>query len=411
MQNVYDIVNEKNLLYILSQNAVQYDVNSYILKKTAIVVNLFYEDTLDKYLNYLKNVPDDITVYLISSNILIYDKIEKFINQKNNTYFIQKENRGRDISALLVAFGKKALDYKYFCFIHDKKEKEEYMKQDIQFWIENLWNNTLVSETYIYNIIGLLEETGLGLLVPPEPIGKHKNDWYKNVWYNDYKITENLTCDLDLQCNISDKKSPITLGTVFWCKTEALKKLLMKNWKYEDFPAEPLPFDGTISHGIERVLSYVAQDAGYDTGIVMCNSYAEKLLLQLKRNMTTTFDFLSKEIGIKNVNQVEHYEEQRKIIREFFTKYKEIYIYGAGYFGIDFLNVLNHLGYTPTGFVVSNGKKDRECLENIPIYEINELKNKKEIGIFIAVNYELQNELEAILLENRLTNYYKVYVH
>ena len=64
-------------------------------------------------------------------------------------------------------------------------------------------------------------------------------------------------------------------GSCFWFRTDALRKLFKYDWKYEDFPEEPLPIDGTISHAIERCYAYVAQDAGYYSAIVMCDEYAK----------------------------------------------------------------------------------------------------------------------------------------
>ena len=64
---------------------------------------------------------------------------------------IEKENRGRDISALLVAYGKMVQDYEYICFLHDKMAKGKY---DLAFkddWILSMWENMIATENYIYN--------------------------------------------------------------------------------------------------------------------------------------------------------------------------------------------------------------------------------------------------------------------
>jgi rhamnosyltransferase len=45
-------------------------------------------------------------------------------------------------------------------------------------------------------------------------------------------------------------------------------------WTYDDFPEEPLPIDGTVMHAIERIYSFVCQDAGYYPAIVMSDRYA-----------------------------------------------------------------------------------------------------------------------------------------
>lgn len=410
MENVYDSIFSKQLLFVLPENSLEKSRKVEVLEKAAIAVNLYYEDTVPKYLEYLNNVPEEIDVYIISSNPVVWNMVENFVSRRKGTYLINKDNRGRDISALLVAFREIALRYEYICFVHDKKEKQQFMKEDIDFWVKNLWDNTLKSAHYICNVLNTFENSNIGVLVPPEPIGEYKNDWYKNVWYEDFEITKKLADELGLVCNISNEKSPITLGTAFWCRTVALKKLFEKEWRYEDFPKEPLADDGTISHAIERIFAYVAQDAKFDTGVIMCNSYAESLILNLKSNLTQTYSLLKREFGIHNIHQIKNYDEQRVIADKFFRQYKKIFLYGAGYCGQEFLLTLKSWGYCPDGFVVTDGQKHSNYLADLPVFELKELERKEEIGIFITVNYGIQSELEKNLIKQGFANYYKAYV-
>ncbi|MCD8325676.1 MAG: rhamnan synthesis F family protein [Lachnospiraceae bacterium] len=56
--------------------------------------------------------------------------------------------------------------------------------------------------------------------------------------------------------------------------TEALKAFYDRGWEYDDFPEEPLPMDGTISHAIERLRPFAAQQAGYYTAFVMSDHFS-----------------------------------------------------------------------------------------------------------------------------------------
>ena len=44
------------------------------------------------------------------------------------------------------------------------------------------------------------------------------------------------------------------VGTMFWARTCALTPLIDVNFKWDDYPQEPLPYDGTLLHTIERLL-------------------------------------------------------------------------------------------------------------------------------------------------------------
>ena len=66
----------------------------------------------------------------------------------------------------------------------------------------------------------------------------------------------------------------MAIGNCFWAKYDALKPLFELNWNYDDFPQEPMPADGTVSHALERIHGYVAASEGYYTEFVMTDEYA-----------------------------------------------------------------------------------------------------------------------------------------
>lgn len=64
--------------------------------RVAIFVNLFYEEQIEIYINYLNRLPAFVDIIIMSSKDTI---LESFNSGRFKT--IKKENRGRDISALL----------------------------------------------------------------------------------------------------------------------------------------------------------------------------------------------------------------------------------------------------------------------------------------------------------------------
>ena len=386
MKNVYDILHEKKLMYILPEQYTNEDSLSVPSQVSiAIGINLYYERTLERYMKYIDRVPSNIDVYIISSNMQIIEKLRDYVIEHSNVHLIKKENRGRDISALLVTFRKIALQYRYICFVHDKKANFDYLNEDVEFWIQNLWDNTLKSAIYIKNVICLMEkQENLGLLVPPNPFGEYMDHWYANTWGKNFENTKKLAKELTLNCNLDKEKMPIALGNVFWCRTKALKKLLARDWKYEDFQDEPLPNDCTLSHAIERVLPYVAQDAGYDTGVISCIEYSEKLLLRLQKIVMKNFEVINSRFCVSNVRQLMNFERQEMILQVFFIKYKKVFLYGAGLYGKKFLGLLKGLHLEPTGFLVTAGHKSSDIYEGYPVFSLDELNVDDETGIIIT---------------------------
>ena len=136
----------------------------------------------------------------------------------------------------------------------------------------------------------------LGLLCPPFPThGVYFMNMCSNGWGPNFDNTKALMKKLGIDRPISGEKMPIApFGSVFWFRVKALAPLFDHGWQHEDFPPEPLPQDGTISHAIERIYPFVAQGAGYypaqamsaDYAVARCDSmqaYASGLIRPLAR--------------------------------------------------------------------------------------------------------------------------------
>lgn len=406
MENIYDIRKNKKLMYVLQKEQTIFSPPDELLSSVAIVVNMYYEDVTEYYFGYLDKIPQQISIYIISSKEIILDKARGYFQNRRNIYFLEKENRGRDISALLVAFREFAFRYTYVCFVHDKKARYRHLGKDTEIWIENLWGNTIASEDYVCNIIDIFErKQEIGLLVPPEPVGEYFVAWYKDAWGDNYELTCDLAEKLELKCDIRRDKSPITIGTVFWARICALKKLLEREWNYGDFPEEPLLKDGAINHAVERIIGYVAQDAGYQTGTVMTNAYAGSMLLFLQDSMKEMASHLESKMHMHNIHQMQMLETQKEQIVQFFFKYEDVFLYGAGVYGKGLLTIIREYGLEPAGFVVTDGKKVCEQIDGLKVYEFHEIKSSRATGIIIAVGYKLQEEIEDMLKTYGWTNY------
>lgn len=408
MENVYDIRKEEELYFILSSNRMDAEVCLEIIEKTAVIVCLYYENTLSKYYKYLRNIPKQVDIYVISSNKKVLDIINEdlVINEKRNINLISKENRGRDISALLVAAQGITRKYQYFCFIHDKREKTVQRKNLVETWIDNLWENCLGSTQYILNILNTFETNkNIGILAPPEPLGAFMDFWGEN-----FEQTEELARRLQIVCDINRSKQPITLGTAFWCKRNSLEKILDYPWCYTDFDAEPLKNDGTISHAIERIFAYVAQDAGYKTGTVMAIRYAEHSYAYYEFYANILADITRKKYGIMNCNEINDFYFIEKKVQLFCKTYSEIYLYGAGLRGKQALCFLTSCGYTPNGFVVSKKvQNEKNLLNGYKIYQLDEIEINQSVGIIISVGIDSVEDIQELLESRGIKNYLPIW--
>ena len=350
-------------------------------------------------------IPESVPIYVSSSDKWIKEEVCKYaVRQKRNIIAFYKENRGRDITALLVTFRKIMLQYKYVCFLHDKKEKCERDKNDIMLWVDNLWSNLLGREGtgYFFEVLELLEEDeSLGLLVPPEPIGEiftPYNGWTETNVLQTRNLAEELKICADINPDID--KQPIAVGTCFWARTYAIKKILMKNWTYEDFDDEPLPEDAK-SYAVERIFGYLAKDAGYHSYIAMNKEYAAIYMNFLIECRRKAFQVIENRYEVCNLYGI----AQLKKLLEYVSAHKVAYIYGAGKIGMGVYRYLTDMGYFPQGFLVS--KKDRDYSQMpIQVLSVEQLLYEDGIGIIVAVGKQTKLAVVKVLEEKKIKDYF-----
>lgn len=278
IHNVAAIKTILSLNYILP-NSVRLYNTSPNFSDVAVIAHLYYEDLISECVKYLCNTPTETTLIVTvdtAEKKSAVEKLFKLADRKCDVRIV--EGRGRDLSALLVGCADVFAKFKYLCFIHDKKSlRTDSSICNGDAFFHMLWDNTLPSENFIRDVLSIFEsESNLGLLVPPPP---HHGDYKlfaKNYWSSDcfgqaLKLAERLGITASF---LNRNYSPPAVGSVFWCRTAALKKVFSAGWRVEDFPEEPMPVDGTISHGLERIFPFAAQSEGFYTGWLMTSDFA-----------------------------------------------------------------------------------------------------------------------------------------
>lgn len=296
--NMADIKNSMNLNYVLSRdNKVSGDLSRKI--KLALIMHIYYDDQIEYCYKYAMSMPAQSDLIITTHSVENKGLIEKkFKNGKWDKVYIEViENRGRDVSALLVGAASYINNYDYICFVHDKKVTQ--ISDGIQgfYFSDRCFENLLASEEYVNNVIGRFEaEPYLGMMFPPPP---NHGDYYPTMgceWRENFECTKELMKKLEITAPVSYDKEPIApLGTMFWFRPKALKPLFEKEWKYEDFPKEPNKNDGTILHAIERVYPYAVQQSGHYVAWCLNDRYAENEIINMSywiRNLNSRLFYL-----------------------------------------------------------------------------------------------------------------------
>jgi hypothetical protein len=165
-------------------------------------------------------------------------------------------NRGRDIGPLLVELGLE-LDQRFAVHGHLHTKRSELVDGGVaRRWRSFLLTNLLgdAQRPMLDAILAAFAaDPQLGLVFPEDPnaVG----------WSANRPAAEALAPRLGLPLPLPQAlRFPV--GTMFWARRGALHTLYGLGLQWHDLPPEPVGYDGSLLHAVERLLPLVAQQAG-----------------------------------------------------------------------------------------------------------------------------------------------------
>lgn len=283
--NIEDIRKALHLTYILANEPNGAVTESAM--KSAFIYHIYFLDLLDETYRYLSRIPEETDIYVTTTSDKI-DKVDQYLKSRGfrrPVHFIPVQNRGRDVSALLVGAKSVILNggYEVMGFAHDKKSSQNqetgHHGTETRGFAYKLMENTLGSTPFIRRVLNLFDQNPrLGMLSPLPPYhALYFAHTLPTDWGPNFQNTKNLLeRRLHLSVPMDESKATMSaIGSCYWFRVAALKPLFAVNWQYEDFLAEgEMGVDGSISHAIERVNGYVAQSQGYYPAWVLNDRYA-----------------------------------------------------------------------------------------------------------------------------------------
>lgn len=167
-------------------------------------------------------------------------------------------NRGRDIGPFLTGVMTEILQGNYDVVGHVHAKRSLAMDAAIgERWRNFLWENLVGGQFAMVDraATAFAANPLLGLLMAEDP----------NIvgWGHNRAAGEKLAARVGLAQPLPSFLD-FPLGTMFWARPAALAPLIGIGLVWDDYPAEPVPNDGTILHAIERILPGVVQHAGFE---------------------------------------------------------------------------------------------------------------------------------------------------
>lgn len=226
--------------------------------RTALHIHVHYPELLPELLQALSNNQLRPDLFLSCSNATCSSNLEEHVAEAGFELkqLLITPNRGRDLGPLLSELGQ-TLDrhYPFHGHLHTKKSALIGRRQADQ-WRLFLNAHLLGSpETAMADriVAALQADPQLGLVFPDDPtcVG----------WSANRAFAEPLAARLGLGELPNAFDFPV--GTMFWARQGALAPLYNLKLHWNDYPPEPLGYDGTLLHAIERLLPLVAKAQGY----------------------------------------------------------------------------------------------------------------------------------------------------
>ncbi|MFZ4775461.1 MAG: rhamnan synthesis F family protein [Terrimicrobiaceae bacterium] len=231
--------------------------------KAALHIHLHYPDAAGDILSRLKTATFSPDLFISVNSDRAKKEVEERLQQSGLKYSGLEvfPNRGRDIGPLVTGF-RHLFDgrYDFIGHVHGKKS----VKLDAGFanqWAIFLYENLLGGKAPMLDVIlkKMQSDPRIGFVFPDDP---HVVGWEKN-----WEYASDLGNKMGIHEFLPAGSINFPVGTMFWARAEALKPLVDLNLKWDDYPEEPLPYDGSMLHAMERILPFVAKSAGFRTAV------------------------------------------------------------------------------------------------------------------------------------------------
>jgi lipopolysaccharide biosynthesis protein len=253
---------------IFSEKSESVDKKNWSFGKIAVFIHAFYADMMPEFWELLQRIPCDFDLFITTSTSENKTLIESFLSDRGfemsrAMVVIVEKNRGRDMSSLFISFRDVALSggYEVALRLHSKRTPQ-VSRQVGESFKKHLFDNLIKSPGYVSNILDRLEaEPDIGMIIPP--IIHIGFATLGHSWFNNRRNLMELATDMGVKVPFDNNTPVAAYGTMYWFRTDALRRMFEWKWRWDDYNPEPNHIDGGLAHVQERLIGYCVQDRNY----------------------------------------------------------------------------------------------------------------------------------------------------
>lgn len=258
-----------------SMNSLEMKSGS-VTSSAAVHIHAYYMDELSAIISRIKlNKCCNNVTFLVSTTQKNLKSAEELLSESCLKCVVRAaENKGRDFGPFFTLFNDCISSFQIVGHLHTKKSIG-IDRQTVETWKDSMLSNLLGYEDKNTSI-GMLDRNlaymdshpDVGLLFPDDP---NVCGWNLNRDAAE-KLIRRIGLDIPGLTAVSQFIFPV--GSMFLARYEAIRNLFSLTG--DDFPPEPVPYDGTVLHAIERVLPFVCSANNF-RNVCVFNKYHSRL--------------------------------------------------------------------------------------------------------------------------------------
>lgn len=219
--------------------------NSSLLKKLFIHLHIYHPRYIEQAKRILRDFPDAGGILITSPSEQVLLEFESARGLSNLELLVVR-NVGRNFGAIAQAFPKFA-KFEFVLHLHSKASRYMSLKRSEE-WSHTYWNFLAARENVI-RLLSVMSSNSEITVAYPELTRVLPSSAYN--WGNNEKIASTISSNLELK--LPEGQIAFPAGGMFICRRDLLVKLI-SCLGVADFPTEPFPIDGTVSHALERLM-------------------------------------------------------------------------------------------------------------------------------------------------------------
>ena len=224
-------------------------------QQIALVLHIFYPEYVSRFVLSVRALPRGIAIFITTPSAEIASSIRRELMLVGIYPVIAIcENRGRNFGAMLVELGATLLKFDLVIHLHSKKSLHSPRS------LARKWFSR--GETLLLNpdLVGralriLADHRDVNLIYPfvEDIIRSHNFTWGASL---DSVLQSKYSALLSTDILRKTDRLSFPAGGMFIARVEAIRRILEVPVDYQDFPTERGQLDGSLHHGVERLIGH-----------------------------------------------------------------------------------------------------------------------------------------------------------